>query len=82
MTRCLAALCLILFAAPAFARTLTVCADPNNLPFSNERREGFENRIAAVVRMSRVSSIGVSGYAGTAEDAAGDDAPPAPRRLR
>ncbi|HEX8155047.1 MAG TPA: hypothetical protein VF698_18075, partial [Thermoanaerobaculia bacterium] len=27
------------------ARTLRVCADPNNLPFSNERREGFENRI-------------------------------------
>ena len=28
------------------ARTLRVCADPNNLPFSNEAREGFENRIA------------------------------------
>jgi mxaJ protein len=24
---------------------LKVCADPNNLPFSNDRREGFENRI-------------------------------------
>jgi mxaJ protein len=34
--------------APA-ARTLRVCADPNNLPFSNERQEGFENRIAALV---------------------------------
>jgi quinoprotein dehydrogenase-associated probable ABC transporter substrate-binding protein len=29
--------------------TLRVCGDPNNLPFSNERREGFENRIAAVL---------------------------------
>jgi mxaJ protein len=29
--------------------TLRVCADPNNLPFSNRRREGFENRIADVV---------------------------------
>jgi quinoprotein dehydrogenase-associated probable ABC transporter substrate-binding protein len=26
-----------------------VCADPNNLPFSNERQEGFENRIAQLV---------------------------------
>jgi mxaJ protein len=25
---------------------LRVCADPNNLPFTNERGEGFENRIA------------------------------------
>jgi quinoprotein dehydrogenase-associated probable ABC transporter substrate-binding protein len=28
---------------------LRVCADPNNLPFSNRRREGFENQIAALV---------------------------------
>jgi mxaJ protein len=27
-------------------RLLRVCADPNNLPFSNDRLEGFENRIA------------------------------------
>jgi mxaJ protein len=26
-----------------------VCADPNNLPFSNARGEGFENRIAELV---------------------------------
>jgi len=25
---------------------LRVCADPNNLPFTNNRREGFENKIA------------------------------------
>jgi quinoprotein dehydrogenase-associated probable ABC transporter substrate-binding protein len=32
------------------ARTeLRVCADPNNLPFSNEREEGFENKIARVL---------------------------------
>lgn len=30
-------------------RTLRVCADPNNLPFSNEQGEGFENRIAELV---------------------------------
>jgi quinoprotein dehydrogenase-associated probable ABC transporter substrate-binding protein len=28
---------------------LSVCADPANLPYSNEKREGFENRIAALV---------------------------------
>jgi ABC-type amino acid transport substrate-binding protein len=28
---------------------LRVCADPNNLPFSNDRGEGFENKIAALV---------------------------------
>jgi mxaJ protein len=31
------------------ARTLRVCADPNNLPFSNEREQGFENEIAGMV---------------------------------
>lgn len=28
---------------------LRVCADPNNMPFSNERGEGFENAIAALI---------------------------------
>jgi mxaJ protein len=28
---------------------LTVCADPNNLPFSNRAQAGFENRIAELV---------------------------------
>jgi len=30
-------------------RELRVCADPDNLPFSNDRLEGFENKIAQVV---------------------------------
>lgn len=30
-------------------RALRICADPNNLPFSNERQEGFENRIAEML---------------------------------
>jgi mxaJ protein len=30
-------------------KALRVCADPDNLPFSNERLEGFENKIAALV---------------------------------
>jgi mxaJ protein len=28
---------------------LRVCAEPNNLPFSNNRQEGFENRLAELV---------------------------------
>ncbi len=29
--------------------TLRVCADPNNLPFSNKAQEGFENKIIALI---------------------------------
>src|SRR5689334_20061480 len=28
---------------------LRLCADPNNLPYSNRNREGFEDKIAALV---------------------------------
>ena len=28
---------------------LKICADPNNLPFSNEKKEGFENKIAELL---------------------------------
>ncbi|HEX5574932.1 MAG TPA: hypothetical protein VFX42_03570, partial [Gemmatimonadales bacterium] len=30
-------------------RELRVCSDPNNLPFSNQRGEGFENRLAELI---------------------------------
>jgi mxaJ protein len=30
-------------------RYLRICADPNNLPFSNQRLEGFENRLAELI---------------------------------
>jgi mxaJ protein len=33
----------------AQTRELRVCADPNNMPFSNHDQTGFENRIAALV---------------------------------
>ena len=36
-------------AAPAVRSDLTVCADPNNLPFSNRAGEGFENKIANLI---------------------------------
>ena len=34
---------------PSDRPALRVCADPNNLPFSNQRGEGFENRIAVLL---------------------------------
>ena len=43
---------LMLMEGPAFAAqrdALRVCADPNNLPFSNQAREGFENRLAELL---------------------------------
>jgi quinoprotein dehydrogenase-associated probable ABC transporter substrate-binding protein len=38
-------------AAQAYAATppLRVCADPNNLPYSNRQQQGFENRLADLV---------------------------------
>ena len=30
-------------------RTLRVCSDPNNMPFSNDKQQGFENKIAELV---------------------------------
>jgi mxaJ protein len=30
-------------------RVLKVCSDPNNLPFSNQKGEGFENRLAELI---------------------------------
>lgn len=38
-------------AREASGRVLRVCADPNDMPFSNRKGEGFENRIA--VRIAR-----------------------------
>jgi len=34
---------------PASTTAFRVCADPNNLPFSNKKGEGFENKIAELV---------------------------------
>ena len=34
---------------PSSRPPLRVCADPNNLPFSNEKGEGFENELARLV---------------------------------
>ncbi len=49
-SRCLSGF--LLLALPCVAAdqaVLRVCADPNNMPFSNERRQGFENKLAELV---------------------------------
>jgi quinoprotein dehydrogenase-associated probable ABC transporter substrate-binding protein len=38
-------------------RQLRVCADPNNLPFSNQRLEGFENKIAELLGREMKASV-------------------------
>ena len=44
------ALALLLSArAVSSPRELRVCADPDNLPFSNEKLEGFENKLADLI---------------------------------
>ncbi|ESZ24828.1 substrate-binding domain-containing protein [Mesorhizobium sp. L2C084A000] len=45
----MAGLALLLLPAIANARELRVCADPNNMPFSNAAGQGFENRIAEII---------------------------------
>jgi hypothetical protein len=50
----LAACAIVMFGAGAMAdesdeaerKVLKVCADPNNLPFSNQQGEGYENKLA------------------------------------
>jgi mxaJ protein len=44
---------LLLAAQPGQAGELRVCADPNNLPFSNDKGEGFENKIVALIAHDR-----------------------------
>jgi len=59
-----AVLSLMASAVPCSAgRTLRVCADPNNLPFSNRAGEGFENRIAEVVAKELGASVSYTWHA-------------------
>jgi quinoprotein dehydrogenase-associated probable ABC transporter substrate-binding protein len=45
-----AVLCLALCAPlAAQTKTLRVCADPNNLPYSNQQQQGFENALAKLL---------------------------------
>jgi len=52
MTRITIAAGILLVASCAFGadvKQFRVCADPENFPFSNQKQEGFENKIAEVV---------------------------------
>jgi ABC-type amino acid transport substrate-binding protein len=40
-----------------------VCSDPNNLPFSNGRLEGFENRIAELIAGEMNATVSYSWWA-------------------
>jgi quinoprotein dehydrogenase-associated probable ABC transporter substrate-binding protein len=44
-------------AATPRVTTLRVCADPDNLPFSNDKQEGFENKIAALLATELGASL-------------------------
>ena len=52
-----------LAASAVHARELRVCADPNNLPFSNEAREGFENRIVALIAQDLGATVSYTWWA-------------------
>jgi mxaJ protein len=52
---------LLAFSVPA--RVLRVCADPNNLPFSNDRLEGFENRLADLVAREMGAEVSYTWWA-------------------
>src|SRR4051812_48606825 len=41
--------CAVAAVLGATVAPLRVCADPNNMPFSNAHGDGFENKIAALV---------------------------------
>jgi hypothetical protein len=46
-------------------KVLRVCADPRNLPFSNEAGEGFENKIAALLAQKLGKTLAYEYYPGT-----------------
>jgi quinoprotein dehydrogenase-associated probable ABC transporter substrate-binding protein len=45
-------------------KVLRVCADPNNLPFSNEKGEGFENRITRLLAEKLHKDVAYAFYPG------------------
>lgn len=68
MKKLLAVLALLSGAAALLAagvppRVLRVCSDPNNLPFSNRRLEGFENRLAELVARDMGAEVSYTWHA-------------------
>lgn len=49
MKQLLATLLLAFMAGAASAEVLTVCDDPNNMPFSNREQQGLENKLVALL---------------------------------
>lgn len=47
---------------PIAASPLRVCADPNNLPYSNQQQQGFENKIAEIIGKDLGSSLSYTWY--------------------
>ena len=50
-------------AGPASAASLRVCADPDNMPFSNEKAEGFENKLAELIAQKLNATLQYSWFA-------------------
>jgi mxaJ protein len=49
--------------APASAWPLRVCDDPNNLPFSNDKGEGFENKLAELIAADLGATVSYTWWA-------------------
>jgi mxaJ protein len=54
---------LLACAGGAEAREFRVCADPNNLPFSNAQGEGFENKIAEIIARELDATVSYTWWA-------------------
>jgi hypothetical protein len=52
------------------AKPLRICADPDNLPFSNRAEQGFDNRIAILIAHSWGASPNLCGPAAGAASCA------------
>ena len=57
------ALLIAALARPAHPDELRVCADPNNLPFSNAERLGFENKLAELVAQELSKTVAYTWWA-------------------
>lgn len=63
MRLAIAAALLLLATGPATGRELRVCADPNNMPFSNKAGQGFENKIVALVAKDLHATVSYTWWA-------------------
>ena len=50
-------LLLVMATVPVAAQALVVCADPNNMPFSNRREQGFENKLVQLIAIRMHSPV-------------------------